>query len=47
MAVSSLAHRLAMLDRKLGPEDKQKVEEAAGKSLSTLASDLVDALDER
>jgi type I restriction enzyme R subunit len=30
--VSSLAHRLAMLDRKLGPEDKHKVEETAGKS---------------
>jgi type I restriction enzyme R subunit len=44
--VSSLAHRLAILDRKLGPEDKHKVEETAGKSLSALAGELVDALDE-
>lgn len=44
--VSSLAHRLAMLDRKLSPEDKKKVEDAAGNSLANLAGDLVDALDE-
>ena len=44
--VSSLAHRLARLDRKLGPEDRQKVQEVAGRTLSELAGRLVDALDE-
>jgi type I restriction enzyme R subunit len=44
--VSSLAHRLASLDRKLSPEDRQRVLEASqGRSLSDLAGVLVDALD--
>lgn len=44
--VSSLAHRLSALDRKLTPEDRQKVIEAAeGRSLGDLAGALVDALD--
>lgn len=45
--VSSLAHRLASLDRKLTPEDRTRVVEAAnGLSLADLAGGLVDALDE-
>lgn len=44
--VSSLAHRLSALDRKLSPEDRQKVVEASqGRSLGDLARSLVDALD--
>ncbi len=44
--VSSLAHRLASLDRKLTTEDKAKVQEVAGFALCELAGALVDALDE-
>jgi type I restriction enzyme R subunit len=44
--VSSLAHRLSALDRKLSPEDRQRVVEASqGRSLGDLAGSLVDALD--
>ena len=44
--VSSLAHRLSALDRKLSPEDHQRVVEASqGRSLGDLAGSLVDALD--
>ena len=44
--VSSLAHRLASLDRKLSPEDRERVIEASeGHSLADLAGSLVDALD--
>ena len=44
--VSSLAHRLASLDRKLNSEDRARVAEIAGRSLCELAGTLVDALDE-
>ena len=45
--VSSLAHRLASLDRKLTPEDRDRVIEASqGRSLADLAGSLVDALDQ-
>ena len=44
--VSSLAHRLAALDRKLTPEDRQRVAEAThGLTPADLAGRLVDALD--
>ncbi|SEL95798.1 type I restriction enzyme, R subunit [Sphingomonas palmae] len=45
--VSSLAHRLSALDRKLSPDDRQRVADASqGRSLSELAGSLVDALDQ-
>ena len=44
--VSSLAHRLASLDRKLSAEDRARVMEVAGRPLCELAGILVDALDE-
>ena len=44
--VSSLAHRLASLDRKLTADDKAKLQEVAGVPLCELAGTLVDALDE-
>lgn len=44
--VSSLAHRLASLDRKLNSEDRALVAEIAGRPLCELAGMLVDALDE-
>lgn len=44
--VSSLAHRLSALDRKLAPEDRDKLLQATqGRSLAELAGALVDALD--
>ena len=43
--VSSLAGRLSRLDNKLGAEDQTRIEQAAGKSLSTIVRDLLDAID--
>lgn len=44
--LSSLASRLARLDRQLGNEDRQAIAEAAqGKTLATIAGDLLAALD--
>jgi len=45
-ALSSLAGRLAALERKLDPEDGQRIAEAGqGKTLRDLANDLLDAID--
>src|SRR5690606_25073226 len=45
-ALSSLAARLAALDRKLGDEDRARIAEATGgKTLRHLAGDLLDAID--
>lgn len=44
-AVSTLAGRLARLDRKLDDAGKAKIEAVAGKPLSALAGELVDAID--
>jgi len=44
-AVATLAGRLARLDRKLDPAAKARIEVVAGKLLSTLAGELVDAID--
>ncbi len=44
-AVSTLAGRLARLDRKLGDEAKARVEAVAGRPLSALAGELIDAID--
>jgi type I restriction enzyme R subunit len=43
--LSSLASRLARLDRQLTDQDRALVEESAGQTLATIASGLVDALD--
>ena len=43
--VSSLAGRLSRLDNRLGAEDQAKVEQAAGKLLSTIVRELFDAID--
>ena len=43
--VSSLAGRLSRLDNKLGAEDQARIEQAAGKSLSAIVRDLLDAID--
>ena len=43
--VSSLAGRLSRLDNKLGTEDQARIEQAAGKPLSTIVRDLLDAID--
>ena len=43
--VSSLAGRLSRLDNKLGAEDHARIEQAAGKSLTTIVRDLLDAID--
>ena len=43
--LTSLAARLAALDRKLEPDDARRAEEAAGASLRELANDLLDAVD--
>ena len=43
--VSSLAGRLSRLDNKLGAEDQTRIEQAAGKSLSAIVRDLLDAID--
>src|SRR5690606_32875234 len=45
-ALSSLAARLAALDRRLGDEDRARIAEATGgKTLRDLAGDLLDAID--
>jgi type I restriction enzyme, R subunit len=44
-AVSTLAGRLARLDRKLDDAAKAKIEVVAGRTLSALAGELVDAID--
>ena len=44
-AVSTLAGRLARLDRKLDDAAKAKIEAVAGKPLSALAGELIDAID--
>ncbi len=44
-AVATLAGRLARLDRKLDPAARAKVEAVAGKPLSALAGELVEAMD--
>ena len=43
--VSSLAGRLSRLDNKLGAEEQTRIEQAAGKSLSAIVRDLLDAID--
>ena len=43
--VSSLAGRLSRLDNALGTEDQTRIEQAAGKSLTTIVRDLIDAID--
>ena len=43
--VSSLAGRLSRLDNKLGAEDQARIEQAAGKTLSAIVRDLLDAID--
>ena len=43
--VSSLAGRLSRLDNKLEAEDQIRIEQAAGKSLSAIVRDLLDAID--
>ena len=43
--VSSLAGRLSRLDNALGTEDQTRIEQAAGKSLTTIVRDLLDAID--
>ena len=43
--VSSLAGRLSRLDNQLGAEDQAKIEQAAGKRLSSMVRDLFDAID--
>ena len=43
--VSSLAGRLSRLDNQLGAEDQAKIEQAAGKRLSSIVRDLFDAID--
>ncbi len=42
--VSSLAARLSRLDNKLGTEDQQRIERAAGRSLSAIVRELFDAI---
>ncbi len=43
--VSSLAGRLSRLDNQLDAEDQAKIQQAAGKSLTTIVRDLFDAID--
>jgi type I restriction enzyme R subunit len=44
--ISSIAWRLARMDKKLNPEDKAEVQKlSGGKSLKTLIGDLVQAID--
>jgi type I restriction enzyme, R subunit len=43
--VSTLASRLARLDHRLGPSDRQQIEEVAGESLRELTGRLVGAID--
>ena len=42
---SSLAGRLSRLDNQLGADDRARIEQAAGKSLSAIVRDLFDAID--
>ena len=42
---SSLAARLARLDHQLGADDQARIEQVAGKPLSTIVRDLFDAID--
>ena len=44
-AVSSLAARLSRLDKKLNPEEKQRIAEQAGRPLAQIVHDLFDAID--
>ena len=41
----TIAGRLSRLDNKLGTEDQTRIEQAAGKSLSAIVRDLLDAID--
>jgi len=43
--VSSLASRLSRIGRRIGPEDRQRLEATAGESLSAIEHRLVDAID--
>lgn len=43
--VSSLASRLARIDNRIGPVDRQRLEEAAGQSLTSIEHGLVGAID--
>lgn len=43
--LSSLAARLARLERQLDPEERQQIEEKAGAPLKTIVRDLFDAID--
>ncbi len=43
--VSSLASRLARIDSRIGPAQREKLEAVAGQSLSAIEHDLVDAID--
>jgi type I restriction enzyme R subunit len=43
--VSSLASRLARIDGRIGPEERARLEETAGQSLSSIEHALVDAID--
>jgi len=43
--VSSLASRLARIDSRIGPEDRKRLEETAGETLSAIGHRLVDAID--
>ncbi len=43
--VSSLAGRLSRLDNRLGAEEQTKIEQAAGKPLSAIVRNLIDAID--
>ena len=44
-AISSLAGRLAAMNRKIGDEEKTQISEAAGKGLEDLTSGLLDAIE--
>lgn len=44
-ALSTMAGRLAMLEKKLLPEDKERIIELSGKSLPTISGELLDAID--
>lgn len=44
-AVSSLAARLARLDKQLGPDEQKRITEKAGKPLKSIIRDLFDAID--
>ncbi|HEY1943498.1 MAG TPA: DEAD/DEAH box helicase family protein [Roseiarcus sp.] len=44
-SLSSLAARLARLDKQLEPEERKRIEEAAGRPLAKIVRDLFDAID--